>query len=117
MPNTAPPRTQPGRPSLMTDLFENPMGTDGFEFIEYAAPEPEKLAALFVHLSKTKNGDERDVPLSKRAVEILKVLPLGFGPAFALDDGVRDTLWRRSEEHTSELQSLMRISYAVFCLK
>src|SRR3546814_10234959 len=26
-------------------------------------------------------------------------------------------LTRRSEEHTSELQSLMRISYAVFCLK
>src|SRR3546814_1214570 len=26
-------------------------------------------------------------------------------------------LRRRSEEHTSELQSLMRISYAVFCLK
>src|SRR3546814_1172752 len=36
--------------------------------------------------------------------------------------GVRDPLRRhdlslRSEEHTSELQSLMRISYAVFCLK
>src|SRR3546814_5280690 len=28
-----------------------------------------------------------------------------------------DRLRRRSEEHTSELQSLMRISYAVFCLK
>src|SRR3546814_10284139 len=30
-----------------------------------------------------------------------------------------EPLWRipRSEEHTSELQSLMRISYAVFCLK
>src|SRR3546814_1480158 len=27
------------------------------------------------------------------------------------------SLHRRSEEHTSELQSLMRISYAVFCLK
>src|SRR3546814_1359576 len=27
------------------------------------------------------------------------------------------TLFLRSEEHTSELQSLMRISYAVFCLK
>src|SRR3546814_10551541 len=26
-------------------------------------------------------------------------------------------VWGRSEEHTSELQSLMRISYAVFCLK
>src|SRR3546814_2462560 len=30
--------------------------------------------------------------------------------------GVEDLIWR-SEEHTSELQSLMRISYAVFCLK
>src|SRR3546814_7317448 len=31
----------------------------------------------------------------------------------------KSMLWRacRSEEHTSELQSLMRISYAVFCLK
>src|SRR3546814_2810991 len=28
-----------------------------------------------------------------------------------------DSLIDRSEEHTSELQSLMRISYAVFCLK
>src|SRR3546814_3724275 len=30
---------------------------------------------------------------------------------------VGDTCGERSEEHTSELQSLMRISYAVFCLK
>src|SRR3546814_2345761 len=29
----------------------------------------------------------------------------------------RDRVVERSEEHTSELQSLMRISYAVFCLK
>src|SRR3546814_9840719 len=28
-----------------------------------------------------------------------------------------NALYARSEEHTSELQSLMRISYAVFCLK
>src|SRR3546814_1373284 len=40
-----------------------------------------------------------------------------------LDDGhvVTGPVWEyfasRSEEHTSELQSLMRISYAVFCLK
>src|SRR3546814_4928499 len=37
-------------------------------------------------------------------------------------DGLVHQRWfrwvpRRSEEHTSELQSLMRISYAVFCLK
>src|SRR3546814_1284757 len=30
---------------------------------------------------------------------------------------VREGLQPRSEEHTSELQSLLRISYAVFCLK
>src|SRR3546814_9410062 len=31
--------------------------------------------------------------------------------------GVWTLVFARSEEHTSELQSLMRISYAVFCLK
>src|SRR3546814_5747452 len=36
----------------------------------------------------------------------------GHRPLFRLRGG-----GRRSEEHTSELQSLMRISYAVFCLK
>src|SRR3546814_5590522 len=34
-----------------------------------------------------------------------------------LGDLVTGTVVVRSEEHTSELQSLMRISYAVFCLK
>src|SRR3546814_2288481 len=33
------------------------------------------------------------------------------------NDFKRNALSDRSEEHTSELQSLMRISYAVFCLK
>src|SRR3546814_3854027 len=33
------------------------------------------------------------------------------------EDRLKGSGWRRSEEHTSELQSLMRISYAVFCLK
>src|SRR3546814_2153157 len=32
-------------------------------------------------------------------------------------EGLQDLGIERSEEHTSELQSLMRISYAVFCLK
>src|SRR3546814_10869323 len=43
----------------------------------------------------------------------------GDGDALALPAGelVRELRAVRSEEHTSELQSLMRISYAVFCLK
>src|SRR3546814_9134883 len=39
----------------------------------------------------------------------------GIDPAFTAE-GEYEVYWR-SEEHTSELQSLMRISYAVFCLK
>src|SRR3546814_17536513 len=49
---------------------------------------------------------------------------LGVGAGVALvvagdpvDDALEGVVDGRSEEHTSELQSLMRISYAVFCLK
>src|SRR3546814_7077346 len=42
---------------------------------------------------------------------IVRRLQCGTGRLFRLAG------WQRSEEHTSELQSLMRISYAVFCLK
>src|SRR3546814_5673447 len=41
---------------------------------------------------------------------------LGLGTA-ATPFGIRAMQELRSEEHTSELQSLLRISYAVFCLK
>src|SRR3546814_8547575 len=40
-----------------------------------------------------------------------------FGLAHHLPELVKGARQVRSEEHTSELQSLMRISYAVFCLK
>src|SRR3546814_10185491 len=41
---------------------------------------------------------------------------LGIFDLVIVDEASQSTL-SRSEEHTSELQSLMRISYAVFCLK
>src|SRR3546814_6871404 len=44
-----------------------------------------------------------------------RVRPFGFWGQTAVRCGVSRR--ERSEEHTSELQSLMRISYAVFCLK
>src|SRR3546814_1715444 len=46
----------------------------------------------------------------------LVTLPEG-GMALIVPSEARDNAAVRSEEHTSELQSLMRISYAVFCLK
>src|SRR3546814_3821102 len=44
----------------------------------------------------------------------ISAMPRGFPQLFQAPAAGGD---RRSEEHTSELQSLMRISYAVFCLK
>src|SRR3546814_8331678 len=68
----------------------------------------------------------RVVPLARRragqrvrAVErVVQAAPARIGGVqqeAGVEDG--DDQLRRSEEHTSELQSLMRISYAVFCLK
>src|SRR3546814_5217532 len=44
-------------------------------------------------------------------------LPLSSSSFTAILPFLRTSANSRSEEHTSELQSLMRISYAVFCLK
>jgi 4-hydroxyphenylpyruvate dioxygenase len=35
------------------DLFDNPLGTDGFEFVEFTSPEPEALKALFESMGFT----------------------------------------------------------------
>lgn len=61
------------------------------------------LSAQFVRLHDTKNGDQRDVPLSTRAVAILRALPEGEGLAFGLDGKLRDALWRkmRPQAHKS----------------
>src|SRR3546814_4648437 len=56
--------------------------------------------------------------ISAKALEIEPWFDEGADLAFALyADLFTGSIFERSEEHTSELQSLMRISYAVFCLK
>src|SRR3546814_3479258 len=49
-----------------------------------------------------------------RAVSVATGAALAVGQRFPIDIPPGES---RSEEHTSELQSLMRISYAVFCLQ
>ena len=48
MPNchTHPPR-HAVQPQALANGWDNPMGTDGFEFIEYAAPDPAAMGAVF----------------------------------------------------------------------
>src|SRR3546814_2394293 len=74
------------------------------------------------------NCTTRTMRLSANAARIRDLFKRAHDPNRFLFDDIPGTLGedvaldtdadlRRSEEHTSELQSLMRISYAVFCLK
>src|SRR3546814_5552082 len=96
---------------------------------------PRRLPLLWISGTQAANqiGSPRPnpvvpcIPKEERRVGIDRV-PIG-RPALQHDQGLGaegedhgkgarlGIRLRRSEEHTSELQSLMRISYAVFCLK
>src|SRR3546814_1421224 len=54
--------------------------------------------------------------LGRASVQMLVTVVVGVVIVFSAP-WIVDTITGRSEEHTSELQSLMRISYAAFCLK
>src|SRR3546814_8232348 len=65
-------------------------------------------------------GVTRQTIIALEAGRYAPSLELAFRIARAFGVGLEEVFrWEstRSEEHTSELQSLMRISYAVFCLK
>src|SRR3546814_4572873 len=86
-----------------------------------AAPGRGSRAAALLTREKRLPADRARRPTGARPVDLIAHPPdgrrirkkPGFPRAFAC--GAVD--YCRSEEHTSELQSLMRISYAVFCLK
>src|SRR3546814_7683720 len=68
---------------------------------------------------RTLPGAQARIALSTRIVVVLTKLARDPRPELANRLGSEEAAERflRSEEHTSELQSLMRLSYAVFCLK
>src|SRR3546814_4366288 len=82
--------------------------------------EPDQLVELF-----TASGQHQDVAIRSSPDLTADLDAIQAGQPQIEDDDVgilgdhRDCIGAsvRSEEHTSELQSLMRISYAVFCLK
>ncbi|MCX7055060.1 MAG: 4-hydroxyphenylpyruvate dioxygenase [Proteobacteria bacterium] len=75
----------------MADLFENPMGTDGFEFVEYTAPDPELLRSLFERMGFPVAARHRskNVTLHKQGDVnfIINAEPGSFGQRFAQQHG------------------------------
>src|SRR3546814_9869016 len=91
-------------------------------------PSTTSFRSLQVEEQRRAAGDHAHAIGALRGKELLADLHAADGagqqlgkPRGLLDvrrvEADEDALVRRSEEHTTELQSLMRISYAVFCLQ
>tara|TARA_R110002110_G_scaffold414147_2_gene643280 strand:+ start:1907 stop:2980 length:1074 start_codon:yes stop_codon:yes gene_type:complete len=75
----------------VNDLWENPIGTDGFEFVEYCSPEPEVLGRLFEQMGFAAVARHRakDVTLYRQGDVnfILNNEPGSFAAEFAREHG------------------------------
>src|SRR3546814_10059888 len=85
---------------------------DGLACLHRLAHEQSRVG-VEIHLpdivDRTNQGDAGEIPVAQDEHEPCRGTTASCATLGPPDD--------RSEEHTSELQSLMRISYAVFCLK
>src|SRR3546814_9334737 len=83
-------------------------------------PRSTRTDTLFPYTTLFRSPDrlfEREQPLLVLEDEVVGVTIVGIGRTRADLRILQPLGLLRSEEHTSELQSLMRTSYAVFCLK
>jgi 4-hydroxyphenylpyruvate dioxygenase len=75
----------------VADLFENPMGTDGFEFVEYTAPDPDQLRSLFERMGfpVTARHRSKNVTLHRQGDVnfVINAEPGSFGQQFAARHG------------------------------
>src|SRR3546814_5831246 len=79
-------------------------------------PSGNRTDASSVRLNEPSSGQPK--PRSARPNKVSPSSPSSVASHVAAPIGLKNlAMGTRSEEHTSELQSLMRISYAVFCLK
>src|SRR3546814_4794685 len=89
-------------------LFRSPIGR-----VEVARPRDQYIRKQVARrpVPRARRVGQADI---SRKFAVFRRRPV---PAIAEVDRGDEGIEVRSEEHTSELQSLMRISYAVFCLK
>src|SRR3546814_550143 len=103
--------TNPVRQEILGELIDEFEADNPGVTVELVSPPNESALTTVQQMLQSGSG-----------VDVLEVQDSTVGP-FTANDWLYDMNanladWDgRSEEHTSELQSLMRISYAVFCLK
>src|SRR3546814_2111886 len=88
--------------------------------LEVLQTEISKLQKEVAVLKRDVAKGRQEVRRTVKQVAATKTAPPADSPSIRMSSSNRPTICSsdgRSEEHTSELQSLMRISYAVFCLK
>src|SRR3546814_3010494 len=102
-------------------IYEEFKGTGNSEIhLDRRITEKRVYPAINVNQSGTRREDLLIEPELLQKIWILRKLLHPMDEIAAMEfllDKMKSTKSNRSEEHTSELQSLMRISYAVFCLK
>src|SRR3546814_2811426 len=104
---------EPGE-QILLDVNSMAAGKDYFNVGEYGVSQDNRLLAW-----AEDDVGRRQYTIRFRNLDTGEACPdviTGVSPNLVWADDNR-TVFYRSEEHTSELQSLMRISYAVFCLK
>src|SRR3546814_7887663 len=106
-------KPSPSRGGLGGD-GSRPVSQRSQDHFQHSFPVLENLV-----VPEAQHGEARLFQLSRPPVIVLRRLGMlssvQFDYELSFDAGEIEDV--RSEEHTSELQSLMRISYAVFCLK
>src|SRR3546814_8117755 len=101
---------QIGRPQALQLQLLEPEGDRRARRLRAVAQAPVRLAEPVAELTHGPARIHADADMADQLVGALRHHDELIVPAL-------DPVAARSEEHTSELQSLMRISYAVFCLK
>src|SRR3546814_5557477 len=91
--------------------------TDGREVYRTFSSELDEWAQYSPILKKILVEERAKRDIASENVSVAQVEALSAPEKRKARAVTRARLLARSEEHTSELQSLMRISYAVFCLK
>src|SRR3546814_6112744 len=99
-----------------SDLRKRITAETCIHFLRFDRGDYERLGHLIKCNPAIKDASDREALIQALASDVIDVLATDHAP-HTWEEKHNPYVRARSEEHTSELQSLMSISYALFCLK